>query len=158
MAVNSDCGRGVQVSKLIRVLDAMATKSVRSHRVQGGLELAGRLTGKHIRGERHAATGRFVHEGITKAPEVFHSHAATIHYGSFFVRTAAGTVAHGQTHTDQYVYVPFRSGRTQNPCVMKIKQLVVVRREGMGWPDDEARLAVGTFWDHLRQLHLGSRI
>lgn len=128
----------------------MADKAVRSHRVQGELELAGILTPKEIQGERSAVTGKIVHTDVTNAPMVYHAHSATISHGAFVVRTDSGSSMHGQTHTDQYVYIPFRSGTTHNACVMKIEKIVLVCRENMGWPNNEARLAVGEIWDHLR--------
>lgn len=80
---------------------------------------------------------------------VQYSDTATIHSGKFVVRTEKGSSACGRTHTDHFVYIPFRAGQRHNACVMQIDQLLLVKREGMQWRNDEARIAVGTLWDHL---------
>lgn len=126
----------------------MAAKAGRSHQVVGELELAGVLRERHVRGNFHVPTGCVVWDGGIQAT-VMCSDSATIQSGAFVIRTALGSSADGRTHTDQFVYVPFRSRTKHNACIMEIKHLMLVHRQGMGWPNDEARLAVGTLWDNL---------
>lgn len=135
--------------RFLAVLDSMEAKvSRRAHRVSGPLELAGKLTRNHILGHKDPRTGLRATVDNEEA-EVFWSDTATVQNGAWVVRTEKGSNSHGRTHTDHYVYVPFWAGRSQNPCIMKIDQIVLIRRKGMSWPDDEARLAVGTLWDRL---------
>lgn len=135
-----------------RVLQQMEERAGRAHRVNGDLAIAGKLTKDHITGRRVGAGHPVTYpDGIR--PDVLVSDTATIQSGAYVIRTELGSVAYKRTHTDQYVYIPFRSGRTHNACVMCIEQLVLVKRVGMGWRNDEARIAVGTLWDHLSVRH-----
>lgn len=136
------------MSRFAKCLTEMADRAGRAHRVEGELEIAGKLKAEHIKGTKNRQKGGIDHEDDQKA-EVQCSDSATIHRGAFVVRTAVGTKAYGRTHSDQYVYVPFRAGGAHNACVMRISQLLLVKRAGMGWPNDEARFAVGKMWDHL---------
>ena len=134
----------LQYSKFLKTLDAMEAKMAgQAHRVQGDRAVAGFLRRQEIVGRRG------VH-GIEDAAEVFYSDSASIGLGAFVVRTIAGSNASGRTRCDQYAYVPFMSGRRHNPCVLEVDQIVLVRKPGMGWPNDEARLAVGCLYDHLQ--------
>jgi len=78
------------------------------------------------------------------------SDTATIQSGRAIVRTETGSTSHARTKTDFFVYVPFMKKNGQNPCVMHVTQLLLVKKAGMGWLDDEARIAVGTLYDDLR--------
>lgn len=139
----------LQVTRFVEVLDSMEAKAARrAHKVEGQLALAGVLTRAHIKGIFNERDGSIQHVNRQKA-EVYCSDSATIQSGAWVVRTDAGSRAHGRTHTDQYVYIPFRAGRSHNACVMKIDQVLLVKRSDMGWREGEARLAVGTMWDHL---------
>ena len=64
--------------------------------------------------------------------------------------TDHGARGQGSPHADQYVYVPFSSSKGHNHCVMRIQHNFVIQLPGMGWPNDEARLAMGIMYDHLR--------
>lgn len=127
----------------------MAAKVARqSHSVRGPLAIAGVLTEEHVKGEYNSILGRREWPQDTPA-EVMCSDTATIQSGAWVVRTSAGTESHGREKTDNFVYVPYRSARSLNHCILEIKQILLVRRKGMEWRGDEARLAVGTLWDHL---------
>lgn len=139
---------GLQVSKFVKVLNEMNERATRSHQVQGELAIAGVLTGSHITGTWNKGTGQVVHKDGHVAT-VQYSDSATIQSGAFVIRTEKGSSAYQRTHTDHFVYVPFRAGRRHNACVMQIDQLLLVKRKGMQWRNDEARIAVGTMWDHL---------
>lgn len=133
----------MQVSKLCKVLNSMADRGGRQGlRVEGDLEIARVLTAEKIRGV--SRQGR-----VEGAAQVFHSDTATIQSGGALVRTVRGSHSHGRTKTDHYVYVPFMKRTSQNPCIMRIDQLLLVKRADMGWPDDEARLAVGMLYDKI---------
>lgn len=110
--------------------------------VEGEAALAGRLLRKHIMGVSTAV-------GVEGAAQVCWSDSATIKRGAFVVRTKVGSRAHGRTRCDHFVFVPFWMGAVFNPCVMEVDQILLVKREGMGWPEDECRLAVGTLYDKL---------
>ena len=133
---------------MISVLEEMAAKASRSHRVEGDLALAGLLGEAELRGTFNLGIGRYEPKGGISAT-VLCSESATIQWGAFNIRTVIGTSAKGRTKTDQYAYVPFMAGNRHNACVLEIKHIVLVRRADMGWPNGEARLAVGTLWDHL---------
>lgn len=136
----------LQVSSFVKVLSSMHSKvQRRAQQVQGPLAIAGVLTRKKVMGKRDAVTRK-----MRKAATVFHSDTASIRHGAFNLRTVRGSHAHGRTHTDHFVYVPFQGSRGKhNPCVMKVEQIVLVKQKKMGWPQDEARLVVGTIYDHL---------
>lgn len=125
-------------------LDELEARSHRTgaHREQGNLALAGVLTRANLENCRAAAA-----EG--SPPLVYSSEEATIKYGAYKVYTARAARSRGTPHADQYVYVPYMSHRGHNPCIMKIQHLFLVRLPGMGWPDDEARIAVGILFDRL---------
>lgn len=143
------CCEFLQDAELAETLDTMAAKvRNRAHQVQGSLAIAGQLTGEHIRGRFDKRTGETIHVDDVAALTSY-SDTASIRYGAWVVRTFRGSSAHGRTHTDHFVYIPFMAGRAPNPCVMKIMQIVLVKRPGMGWCNDEARLAVGVLWDRL---------
>lgn len=134
----------VQWSRLMSALDVVEARSRRTgaHRVQGVMALAGVLTRATLEDSRAACA--------TDAPPlVYSSEEATIKYGAFRVYTDRGARSRGSAHADQYVYVPFMSRRGHNPCIMKIVHLFLIRLPGMGWPDDEARIAIGTLFDRL---------
>ena len=133
----------------MEVLDEMMPqRASQCHQVQGPLAIAGRLTREHIKGTFNRGTGKIEHKDNEMAT-VWCSDSATIQSGAWIVRTHDGCHAHGREHTDQYVYVPFRSARGHNHCVMHIKQILLIRRKKMDWVNDEARVAVGTLWEHL---------
>lgn len=114
--------------------------------MQGPLAIAGVLTRKKILGTRDRITR--MKRG---AAELFHNDTASIQSGAFSVRTERGSSAHGRTHTDHYVYIPFHKGRGgHNASVMKIDQIILVKQTNMGWPNDEARLAIGTLYENLK--------
>lgn len=134
---------GDEVSHLVSALISMSNKvRNRGHQLHGPLAVAGVLTEEHITGYREAGL-------IKDAAEVFYSDTASIQWGAFLIRTDKGCAAFGRTRTDQYAYIPFMAAHRQNPCVMKISQLLLVKRQGMGWPNGECRLAVGTLYDSL---------
>lgn len=139
----------LQVTRFAEVLDSMAAKVERqAHQVEGPLAIAGKLSRSHVKGTRNERLGVMEYLNGIKA-QVFFSDTATIQSGAWVVRTVAGSQAYGRTHVDHFAYVPFMSGRAQNPCVMKIDQILLIKRADMGWPGEEARVAVGTIWDHL---------
>lgn len=139
----------MQISTFVRVLDEMTAKAKRkAHAVRGPLAIAGSLTRKEIFGEFELGSGSYTNEDGETA-EVSCSDSATIQSGAWVVRTVVGTKSHGRQKTDHYAYVPFRSARSMNHCVMRIDQILLVRRKNMGWRNNEARLAVGMLWDHL---------
>lgn len=133
----------VQLSKFLDTLEEMESKMARrAHVVQGPYALAGVLRREGVAGQRTLT-------GVTGAAEVFWADSASIGQGATVVRTVRGTTARGRTRCDQYAYVPFSSATRHNPCILVVDQLLLVRKSGMGWPGDEARLAVGTLYDHL---------
>ena len=75
--------------------------------------------------------------------------SASIKGGGAVVRTAAGSFAHARTKVDYFAYVPFMRNGKHEPCVMYIKQLLLVRRDGMGWVHNEARIATGILYCNL---------
>ena len=122
----------------------MAARSARqSLQIEGELAIARVLTEDRITGVRHL--GRMV-----DTAQVMYSDTASIQNGGALVRTIAGSSCFGRTKTDSFVYVPFMKGARQNPCVMHVKQILLVRRPGMGWHNDEARLAVGKLYEQLK--------
>lgn len=122
----------------------MMAERARRHvlREEGPTALAGVLTPAHIRGTRRLGK-------VEDAAEVLSSDSATVQNGRATVRTVAGSHSHCRTKTDHFVYIPYMKRGRQNPCVMKVDQLLLVKRPGMGWKDDEARIAVGTLYDKL---------
>lgn len=106
--------------------------------MEGTLALAGVLTRAKLESYRTTVAAG--------PPVVYSAEEATIKYGAYKVYTVRGAASRGSSHADQYVYVPFMSRRGHNPqrCIMKIRHLFLIRLTGMGWPDDEARIAVGT--------------
>lgn len=119
-----------------------------AHQVEGELALAGRL-------QRHHIVGVAVGPAIEGGAAVFHSDSASIQCGACVIRTHPGAHAHGRTRCDYIAYIPFMSGRKQKPCVMIVDQILLIKRSGMGWADDEARVAVGTLYDRL-SVHAGA--
>lgn len=127
----------------METLDHMNAKvKAGQHKVQSEFAIAGLLTAGHIRGRNIAGT-------VCGAATVFCCDTAQLKWGTYIVRTDKGCAQFGRVHSDQYVYVPFYSRSRHNPCVLKIKQLLLVRQSGFGWPDDECRLAVGVLYDNL---------
>lgn len=128
----------------MNALDSMEARHKRAgaHQVQGRLALAGFLTRFKLDMARAAV-------GPACRPVAYSGEEATIKYGAYKVYTVRGSRTHGSPHADQYVYVPFMSRRGHNPCVMKIKHMFVIHMPGVGWPADEARIAVGTLYDRL---------
>lgn len=152
-AVNFLMATLVQITRFMTTLDAMERQVAgRFHRVEGELAIAGKLTSKHIMGTHESTTGATILENGDPTT-VWCSDSASIRNGAWVVRTDTGSVSHGRQHSDQYAYIPFRSKGGMNHCVMKIKQFVLVQRTNMGWRGDEARLAVGTLFDHLAVRH-----
>ena len=143
------CVCAVQIPYLCDTLTAMQDRvHGGAHEAEGELALAGHLLPHHIRGEDTP-------DGWSEA-DVQYASAASIRRGAHVVRTAKATEAQRREHFDHYVYVPYmggRSGNTPNACVMKVKQIVRIRQAGLGWPDDEAKLAVGIMYDHLPCRH-----
>lgn len=125
-------------------LDEMEVRSRRTgaHRVQGEHALAGVLTRSALEESRNTAE-----QG--SPPLVYSAEEATIKYGAYKVYTVRGARTRGSPHADQFVYVPFMSRRGHNPCIMKIKHIFLVRLHGMGWANDEARIAIGVLYDRL---------
>lgn len=139
----------MQLSTFANALDTMEARARnRAHQVEGELSLAGRLLRKHVLGEA-------VGVDIVGAADVFCSDTASIQRGASVIRTHTGSMAEGRTRCDHFAYIPFMTGRTQNPCVMNVDQILLVRRSGMGWHDDEARIAVGTLYERL-PVHRGA--
>ena len=137
------CSPGMQVTQLAIALDNMEARAARrAHRVRGSLAIEGKLLRRHILGER-------VGQEVQGAAEVLCSDSASIRRGTCVVRTKGGSGASGRTKCDHFAYIPFSSGRAHNACVLKIEQIVLVHKQGMGWADDEARLAVGILYDRL---------
>lgn len=116
--------------------------------MQGDLQIGGKLTADHVTGTWDRDAGKRVYPQGS-IPTVCVSDTATIQSGAFLIRTIDGSSAFQGTHTDHYVYIPFRAGSTHNACVMLVRQLILIKCRGMGWRNDEARIAVGTLWDHL---------
>jgi len=121
----------------------------KSLRVEGELAIARVLTAENI-------TGRLLPGRIVDAASVLCSDAATIQIwsGGALVRTKDGSLRYGRPKTDTWVYVLFIKPSGQNPCVLHIKQILLAKKPGMGWPNDEARLAVETLYD---RLHVAAR-
>ena len=69
---------------------------------------------------------------------VMMANSASGHCGGSIIRTEVGSFAHGRTKVDHFAYVPFMRNGKHEPCVMHIKQLLMVRRADMGWPENEA--------------------
>jgi hypothetical protein len=69
----------------------------------------------------------------------------SIGWGNALVRTLAGSSACGRTKCEFSAYVPFtRQDGTHNPCVLEVRQLLVVHKDGVDeWPGSAAKLAVG---------------
>jgi len=114
----------------------------RAHGVLGGQAIAGRLLRTHILGER-------VGVEVEGAAHVMCSDSASIRCGTCTVRTRLGSMGHGRTRCDHFAYVPFSTRSGHSACVLEIEQILLIRKEGMGWPDDEARLAVGILYAGL---------
>lgn len=138
----------MQETRLARVLRLMKDRSSRGHHVQGEMAIAGKLTAEHITGTWNAEAGERRYPGDI-IPTVSVSDTATIQSGAFLIRTIEGSSAFNRTHTDHYVYIPFRSGSVHNACVMRVEQIILIKHNGMGWRNGEARIAVGMLWDHL---------
>jgi len=139
----------MQLSKLVKSLDSMEARVKNgAHQVEGELGIAGRLLRQHVLGVANGAE-------VEGAAEVFCADSASIQRGASIIRTETGSGAHGRTRCDHFAYVPFLSGRTQNPCVMHVEQILLVRQAGMGWQNDEARIAVGILYDRL-PVHRGA--
>jgi len=135
----------VQVSILADVLDQMSVKCARrQHRVTGPLAVAGVLLSHHVSGERTGRGGV-----LERQASVWHAPCASIGNGAAVIRTQAACQSYGRTNCDYYAYVPFMRGRHQDPCVLLVEHLLLVKCPNMGWPNDEARLAVGTLFDRL---------
>jgi hypothetical protein len=134
----------MQLDQFADTLDSMAARTRRRlHGVVGGLAIAGRLLGHHVRGQRQA-------DGYMEySAEVLQAPCASIRGGAALVRTEAASAACGRTRGDFYAYVPYMRGARQDACVMRIQHLLLVRCKVTGWPNDEARLAVGTLYDRL---------
>lgn len=120
----------------------------RAHRVRGDLAIAGKLTRQCIMGTFIRATGR-VEFPRGEPAEVLCSDTATIQAGAWVVRTSKASQSHGREHTDMYVYIPFRTANGLNHCILKIEQILLVRRKLMGWRGNEARIATGILWERL---------
>ena len=114
----------------------------RAHEVRGDMAIAGKLRRHHILGERVGAV-------VEDSAHVLCSDSASIRAGTCVVRTQRGADHYGRTKCDHYAYIPFRSGSRHNACVMEIHQILLVRKQGMGWDHDEARIAVGVLYDRL---------
>ena len=140
-----DCCCVVQIPYLCDTLKSMQDRvDGGAHEAEGELALAGLLLPQHIRGDGKPG-------GIPEA-KVHYASAASIQRGAFVVRTEAATEAERREHFDQYVYVPYlggRSGNTPNSCVLHVEQIVQIQQTGLGWPDDQAKIAVGTMYEHL---------
>lgn len=118
-------------------------KRRRGHDIEEGFAIAGVITPEVLQGVMESGQAK-------DAADVFFSEDATIQAGAHVVRTKKGTMSHGRTRDNHFVYVPFWKARgEQDPCIMAVKQLVLIRKTGMGWPNDEARLVVGTMYDNL---------
>lgn len=129
----------------MKAVDLMARRQhmPASHVTEGGEALAGVLTRELLEGPPDGTD-----RGRNRAV-VYTSEEATIQYGCFTVYTDKAALKRGSSLADQYVYVPFVNGTGHNACVMKVKHVYLIRLAGMGWPDDEARIAVGKMYDQL---------
>lgn len=135
----------VQASIFADVLDQMCAKCARrQHSVEGALALAGVLLSSHVSGERRGRGGL-----LERQASVWHAPCASIGNGAAVIRTQAACQTYGRTNCDFYAYVPFMRGGRQDPCVLRVEHLLLVKCPNMGWPEDEARLAVGTLYDRL---------
>lgn len=114
-----------------------------SHVTEGDEALAGVLTRELLEGPPAGPL-----RGVNRAV-VYTSEEATIQYGSYQVYTDRAARRRGSRLADQYVYVPFINQAGHNACIMKVKHVCLIRLVGMGWPNDEARIAVGTLYDQL---------
>jgi hypothetical protein len=134
----------MQLDQFADALDSMAARTRRrQHGVVGGLAIAGRLRGHHVRGQRQA-------DGYMEYPaEVLQVPCASIRGGAALVRTEAASAACERTRWDFYAYVSYMRGATQDACVMRIQHLLLVRCNVIGWPNDEARLVLGTMYGRL---------
>lgn len=107
------------------------------HRVIGQHALAGHLREQDVLPQ---------HSGghVSVAATVRAADSVSIGDGAAVVRTIAGTQSHGRKTLECYVYLPYtRQNGTHNPCVLRVEQLLLVTCPGKGWPDDQARIAVG---------------
>lgn len=109
---------------------------------RGALRIAGVVTRTHI-------TGKLVNGQRRGRADVWSADTASIQNGAALIRTAAGCRAHGRTNTDCFVFIPFMCRGRMKPTVMHVKQLLLVKKAGLGWPNDEARIAVGTLYEDL---------
>lgn len=133
----------VQWTRLGVDLDRMMVRQRRMKtNIAGDLAIAGRLTSETLLGTGGA---------VANAAVVHSSTAATIQFGAHVVHTKAGAESKGRTKDDHFVYVPFfkRSGKPE-ACVMRIKQILLIRKVGMGWVNDEARIAIGRLIPNLQ--------
>lgn len=110
--------------------------------IQGEFAVAGRLTAELMTGGL---------QGLGPRGRIYVSDSATIKFGAYVINTAKAASARGRVRDDHFVYIPFfkASGKPE-ACVMEIHTLLRVHQPGMGWPDDEARLAVGKLYTNLQ--------
>lgn len=134
----------MQRSRFLNVLDVMGKQVTRrANRVEGKLALAGILTRQAVVGRRRQG------QPIEDAAQVFWSPKASIKFGKYLITTEEGSSANNSGSTSHFVYVPFEGPRGHNACVMRVKQLLLVKKPGMGWDKDEARLAVGIIYENM---------
>lgn len=132
--------RALQVDVFADTLDAMMDREGRGqHAVHGALALSGKLRGEHVRTQR-------VDGDVQATATVLTADSASIGGGAAVVRTLAASAAHRRTKCDHYAYVPFQRANRHDPCVLEIKQLLLVRCPGLGWRRDTARIAAGTLY------------
>lgn len=139
--------RSLQVTAFCEVLTYMESQNSRhSLRIEGDLAIAKKLKKDDIQGYLYG-------KGYEGCAKVQSSDTASIQSGAALVRTVQGSNSHGRTKTDHFIYIPFmkrsRGCEVQQPCIMKVKQILLIEKAGMGWPDNKARLAVGTMYDKL---------
>lgn len=138
----------MQMSEILQYLQSMQRRQENMQLdIAGDLALAGRLTAASLAGSK---------DGLQAPAVVYISEAATISGGAHVIRTWVGTQSHGRTRDEHYVYVPYlkQNGRPE-ACVMAVSFLLLIRKEGMGWPNDEARIALGELYTDL-QVRVGA--
>lgn len=113
--------------------------------INGDLELGGKLLEEHFDIPAGAA-------GLGGAPaKAWEVDCVSINWGSVKVRTTGSART---SKIDWLVYVPFVRGDREEPCLLRIKQLLVIRDDSaqIGWQGGWAKLAVGTLYE-ARALH-----
>lgn len=133
----------MQVCKLAQVLRSME-QGVRNrqHQIRDDTALVGRLRSEDV--ESHTNDlGQACFTANVKSVK-----AASIDGGKAVVRTVTGNNTAGRTTVEYWALLPYkRRDGDLNPCVLKIKQLLLVSRPGLGWSGDLARVVTGELFE-----------